>query len=78
MDRAAPYLSVSGTTWGSDALGREDKGSAERHGSPPGTVPGGCAGPVFQHDSMVFSSVDALVDVAARSSSRGSVPGTPR
>jgi anti-sigma regulatory factor (Ser/Thr protein kinase) len=50
---------------GLDALGLESTGSTDGHRNPPGTESGGCAGPGFRHDAVLYDSVDELADIAA-------------
>jgi hypothetical protein len=46
-------------------LGLETTGSTERHVSPTGSVPVGCAGPGFRHDALFYDSPEQLAAVAA-------------
>jgi anti-sigma regulatory factor (Ser/Thr protein kinase) len=48
-----------------DALGLETTGSTERPVSPAGDAPGGCAGPGFRHDALLYDSAEQLAAVAA-------------
>ncbi len=50
---------------GDDALGLETTGSTERHVSPTGSVPVGCAGPGFRHDALFYDSPEQRATVAA-------------
>ncbi|MDT0278006.1 sensor histidine kinase [Blastococcus goldschmidtiae] len=48
-----------------DALGLGPTGGIDDPRSAAGAAPGGCVGPGFRHDALIYDSVEDLVDVAA-------------